>query len=329
MQLVEIPENPIPPNAIVELIRAERAELRVARWVEQPRAGLPCPGTVVIGNGRGEFIEKYAEVVDDLLRRGFAAVAFDWRGQGGSSRLLGDRRKGHIKDFSHYQLDLDALGATVLEPFCPKPWFAIGHSMGGAILIDHAARTDCLFERVVLSAPMMEVYGLKAVRAIRAMAAAASIFGLGAMYVPGGGRRSVMMQPFTGNLLTSDPRRYAAFSALVAAAPDLALGAPTQGWLHAAMRAMAAYTDLEFPRRIVTPVLVVACGADRVVETRATERFCTRLKAGRLIVIPHAEHEILMEQDRFRDQFWAAFDGFIPGTRSPTLATEPRRVMAG
>jgi lysophospholipase len=29
--------------------------------------------------------------------------------------------------------------------------------------------------------------------------------------------------------------------------------------------------------------------------------------------IPGALHEILMESDQFRDQFWVAFDAFIAG----------------
>ena len=50
---------------------------------ERPR------GTVVLLTGRGEFIEKYAtEVVGELLERGFAVVALDWRGQGLSDRPL-------------------------------------------------------------------------------------------------------------------------------------------------------------------------------------------------------------------------------------------------
>ena len=39
-----------------------------------------------------------------------------------------------------------------------------------------------------------------------------------------------------------------------------------------------------------------------------------RLRAGSHLVIPGARHEILMEQDRYREQFWAAFDAFVPGT---------------
>jgi hypothetical protein len=31
-------------------------------------------------------------------------------------------------------------------------------------------------------------------------------------------------------------------------------------------------------------------------------------------VIAGSKHEILQEQDRYRAQFWAAFDAFVPGT---------------
>ena len=63
----------------------------------------------------------------------------------------------------------------------------------------------------------------------------------------------------------------------------------------------------------MTPTLVIAAGADRVTDTRATERFASRLRAGRLIVVEGAEHELMVERDVFRDQFFAAFDAFIPG----------------
>jgi len=53
--------------------------LRFAIW--RPQNGLQ--GTVVLLGGRGEFIEKYAgELVGELLGRGYAVYALDWRGQG-------------------------------------------------------------------------------------------------------------------------------------------------------------------------------------------------------------------------------------------------------
>ena len=46
----------------------------------------------------------------------------------------------------------------------------------------------------------------------------------------------------------------------------------------------------------------------------AIEDFGTLLRTGSHLVVPGAQHEILMERDNFRSQFWAAFDAFVPGT---------------
>ena len=90
---------------------------------------------------------------------------------------------------------------------------------------------------------------------------------------------------------------------------------------------MEQFADPEYARRTLTPTLVIAAGGDRVVDTGAIERFAVRLKAGGLVVIPYARHEILMERDVFREQFWAAFDAFVPGTRDELVALEAAQEM--
>jgi lysophospholipase len=77
---------------------------------------------------------------------------------------------------------------------------------------------------------------------------------------------------------------------------------------------MKRFIDPRYAPKIRLPTLIIAAGADPVCATPATERFAARLKAGHAIVIPGARHEILMERDEIREQFWAAFDAFIPGT---------------
>ncbi|HUZ90610.1 MAG TPA: alpha/beta hydrolase, partial [Methylocella sp.] len=68
MELCEIPENPVPPGAIVSAIVArDDWTLRAARW----SCGADCAGTVAILPGRAEFIEKYFEVIGELLSRNF------------------------------------------------------------------------------------------------------------------------------------------------------------------------------------------------------------------------------------------------------------------
>jgi lysophospholipase len=312
MNLCLIAENPAPPGAIVSAIQAsDHWTLRAARW----SCGPECAGTVAILPGRAEFIEKYFEVAGELLSRGFDVAILDWRGQGLSGRLTADPLKGHITDFRAYGLDLDALAEQVLKPFCRPPYFALAHSMGAAIALAKARAGRSPFSRMVLSAPMIEIYGLTFPNTARRAARTLVWLGQGRRFVPRAGQRRYlpMLEHFEGNALTSDRRRHARTAAIIEAAPDLAIGDPTVGWIHAAFRFIRHFKDVDFPRRILTPVLIVAAGADRLVDTPATEEFASRLKAGKCITLAHARHEILMERDLFRELFWAAFDQFVPG----------------
>lgn len=317
MELIVTPENPVPPQGVVAAIRAaDGMILRVARW--HP-VGQPV-GTLLICSGRAQSIEQYFETIFELLQRQIVVVAFDWRGQGMSGRELSNPHKGHIDDFSLYERDLAALVEQVLDPFCPQPWFALGQSMGGAVLLAQARAGQCPFERLVLAAPLIDIYRLRYRQAVRLLVEGLDIIGFGGAFIPSGGRTTSLTRPFAGNPLTSDPQRYARNAAIVAAAPQFAVGAPTIGWVNAAFRRIEEFADPEYPRRTLTPILVVAAGADRVVDLAATERFATRLKAGHLVVIPYAQHEILAERDGLREQFWAAFDAFVPGTRDEVKA---------
>src|SRR5690606_29976355 len=87
----------------------------------------------------------------------FAVAIHDWRGQGGSHRPLPNPHKGHIRDFSEFDRDLAAFMERVVLPECPPPYFALAHSMGGNVLLRHSVMTGSWFERIVLSAPMIEL----------------------------------------------------------------------------------------------------------------------------------------------------------------------------
>ena len=278
---------------------------------------------MVICQGRAEFIEKYFETIGELLARKLCVVAFDWRGQGLSGRELSNRRKGHIDDFSIYERDLDALMQQIIDPFCPRPWFALAHSMGGAILLSQARAGRSPFARLAMTAPMIDLYGLHFPTLSRVTAEVLDAIGLGSAFIPGGTSQARLMRAFYQNVLTRDERRYKRCADVLAVEDRLALGDPTIGWINAAFRLMKDFADPEFPRRVTVPVLVFNAGADRVVSGRAIERFAQRLKAGRVITLPGAEHEILQERDEVRAQFWAAFDEFVPGSlvaRETTLS---------
>lgn len=317
MELHGTPDNPVPPGALVSAVGADDGVLlRIARW--SPEAS--SRGTVCVFTGRGEFIEKYFETIGELVARGFSVVAMDWRGQGLSARELPDPNKGHIDDFSLFERDLEALRKQVLQFLCPRPWYALAHSMGAAILLSQARAGASPFARLVLTAPMIAIAGALTRPSARAAVEIADAVGLGAAYAPGAKKTSSMTAPFEGNDLTSDPQRYARNAAVVAAAPQLAIGGPTIGWVNAALRLTRRLADPEFPRRTTTPTLIVAGADDHVVSTAATARFANRLKAGRMILVHGARHEILQETDATREQFWAAFDAFVPGGQEEAAA---------
>ena len=309
MNLFATPGNPIPPDPIVSAVRTEDGlTLRVARWLA-PRKSR---GTVTLAVGRSEFVEEYFEVVADLRDRQFDVVVFDWRGQGQSDHGPSRARTGHVDDFHAYQSDLVAVERQILWPFATRPWFALGHSMGAAILLDQAHAGLSPFERLVLTAPMVRL-PLRFHKTIAWVARVATLLGFGETMVPRGHEDSIFLRGFADNVLTSDRGRYDRIALAIKGQGGLALGAPTIGWLDAAFHAMARYGDPRFAVEIATPVLIVAAGADRIVDSRATERFSARLKTGRAITIADARHEVLLESDAIREQFWAAFDAFIPG----------------
>ena len=319
MDLVATPKNPIPLGVSIGFLKGKGGvPLRYARW----RSALKeRHGTVCIFPGRSEFIEKYFEVVGELRRRGFAVAVLDWRGQGGSGRLMRNSLKGHVKSFTDYEDDVARFMNEVALPDCPPPYYALAHSMGATVLLKAATMRGCWFSRMVLTAPMLEDR-----RACRCRRPRCRGSPPGCRYadwariaVPGGMKEYVANQTFEGNPLTGDHERFMRNLSVANAAPALAVGAPTIGWVRGALSAMAAVNSDRFPDRLRVPVLMLAAGDDRIVSSKAIELFANRLRVGTQILLRGSRHEILQERDLIREQFWAAFDAFVPGAVTSRL----------
>jgi lysophospholipase len=219
-----------------------------------------------------------------------------------------------VRSFSEYDIDLETFVQEIVLPDCPPPFFALGHSMGAAVLMRAAAHGHRWFDRMVLTAPLIRLVNIPMPSIAPTLVRTLRLMGLGGRYVPGGGPGSPSTMPFANNPVTSDPVRHARAAAVLEAEPALAIGAPTNAWMNAAFRAMAEIGNPNFAASVRQPMLLVACGRDQLVSTPAIEDFASRLRVGSHVILPGAKHEILMEQDYFRSQFWAAFDAFVPGT---------------
>lgn len=294
-----------PPGEVCVWLRtADGVRIRAAHW----KAG--AKGTVILFPGRTEYIEKYGPAAAEFARRGYAAAAVDWRGQGIADRLLDDPAPGHVLHFADYQKDVAALVDWLRAERMPERWYLVGHSMGGCIGL-RSIYEDLPVRAVTFSAPM---WGIKMQAAMRPVAwtfgALAPKVGLGARMTPSTSRVTYVVEaPFEDNLLTRDPEMFAFMQRQLHAHPELAIGGPTLQWLGAALFETRALMAMTPPKM---PCLTVLGLAERIVHKDAIRRRMATWPDAEFDIIADAEHELMMERlpirTRFFDMAAAHFD---------------------
>jgi len=312
MQLFETENNPVPDGATVGAVDTpDGVNLRYAHWQAVKR---PSKGTVLVLTGRTEFIEKYFETVADLRDRGFGVLVFDWRGQGGSTRMLDNPKKGYIEDFSQYGVDFNTILEEIALPDCVAPFYVLGHSTGSLVALLSEPKEKNRIQRMVLTSPMLALNGLPFRQStLKYLTGTATVLGLGEAFIEKG-QLTMETRPFNQNKLTSDLVRFQRSREFAIAYPELVIGGATIAWIYAACRAMDEIADPELRDQLSVPTLLVAAGDDHVVSADATEELGDYLPNASCLVIDNAKHEMLQERDEFREQLLAAFDAFVPGT---------------
>ena len=276
------------------------ARLRLAHW---PAMG-PARGTVLVFNGRSEYVEKFGPVAARLVAAGWHVVTLDWRGQGLSSRHHPEPLRGHVADFAEYQSDVAALIQFVQARGLPAPLHLLSHSMGGAIAL--RAIYDGL--PVVSSAFSAPMWGIRAFPLPQAMAArlATSLHGRGqgAMLTPTTTRAGYVLQAaFRWNMLTRDREMWHWMQQHMTQHPDLALGGPSITWLDAAFREMRALAREKAP---ALPAYTAIGTSERIISQRMVKQRMADWPQSHLDLYRRAEHEMMMELPLHRDRFHAA-----------------------
>ena len=286
------------PNVQAHWLTTEDGvRLRAAIW---PLAG--AQGTVLLFPGRTEYVEKYGEAARDLALRGFATLAIDWRGQGLADRPLADRMIGHVCDFHDYQADVRALVTMAKDLNLPQPFYMLAHSMGGCIGL-RSLINGLPVAAAAFSAPMWGIAIQPVLRPIaRPLAAMLKVMGLGTRPAPGTSRNTyVAISPFENNVLTKDAEMWRYMQRQVQERPELALGAPSIGWVSAAL---AECRSLALTPSPTVPVLTGLGSDERVVEKHPISERMKRWRNAGFREYPNAEHELMMEQPALRTQFF-------------------------
>ncbi|TKZ19257.1 alpha/beta hydrolase [Shimia litoralis] len=282
--------------------------IRIAHWRAPSEKG-----TILLFPGRTEFVEKYGRAAESFGQHGYSVLAIDWRGQGLADRFLTDPSTGHVGTFDDYQKDVAAALRAAQELDLPKPYFLIGHSMGGCIGL-RAVMSGLPVNAAVFSAPMWGILMSSVLRpAAWALGWVSKRAGLGHQYAPGTKQKTyVLAEPFEGNTLTKDPEMFRYMQDQVRSYPDLALGGPSMHWLHEALGEMKELARQPAPN---VPCVTFLGDQERIVDPTSIHDRMASWPNGSLRLLEHAEHEVMMEVPETRDQVFAECAAFFDSHR--------------
>lgn len=292
------------PGAAYWIHASDGVRLRVG--VFNPDA---TKGTVLMFPGRTEYVEKYGLAAGELAQRGYATIVIDWRGQGLADRILDDARVGHVDIFADYQKDVDAMVAAAHELDLPKPFYLIGHSMGGCIGL-RSLHEGLDVNASAFTGPM---WGIRIAPYLRPMAWALGrmmpVLGQGHRLPPGRVVDSyVLTAPFEGNQLTTDFAMFDMMRQQLRAHPELALGGPSFVWLREALDEMLSLSKMPAPE---TPSNVFLGTNERIVDAGRIEDRMESWANATLHMMQDGEHEVLMEGLAMRTSIFDTIaDGF-------------------
>lgn len=265
-------------------------------------------GTVLISHGFTETAEKYQECIYYFLQMHYNVLAFEHCGHGYSYRLVDDPCLVHVDNFHRYVDDLLAAAKVAREQQPRLPLYLFAHSMGGGIGAAALAEEPGLFQKAVLTSPMIrpQTGGLPWAAA-RAMARGLCLAGKAAEYLPG-------HHAFDGKETFADSasaceERFVYYSQKRCATPLYQMSGASCGWLDQAA-ALSHFVLTEGCKKITTPVLLFQAENDGYVNAAAQEEFARKVHA-KLVKIPGAKHEIYNSGSATLTGYWQQIFAFF------------------
>lgn len=270
-------------------------------------------GSILFLNGRGDYLEKYTETLEDFAARGWLTESFDWRGQGGSGRFVPDMPLlGHAEDFALWLEDLGDYSADWQER-TPGPHVMIGHSMGGHLLLRALAEGRVRADAAILIAPMLGLVANGVPHAIgRSIARTMCALGMSKRQIWPDRRNIPALEAAVRGRLTHSNDRFEKEQGFRFAQPELAIDAPSWGWLKAAYQSIDALAQPRLLESLNIPIFILATRSDRLVLASAIEQAGLRLPQAHVHFYgDEAAHEILRESDAVRNDALARIDAFL------------------
>lgn len=246
-------------------------------------------------HGLAEHSGRYEGPARHFAARGYTGYALDCRGHGRSPG-----RRVHVSSFDEYVSDLRTVEALVRARHPDLSLFLVGHSLGGLIVLLHALRSPGGRPGIVVNSPFLGIHPDSKPPAILRLAAR-----LLAAVVP----RVLLPSGVDPRFVSRDPDVVAAY-----AADPLVSSWVSAGWAAALL---AAFADAHRQAASLgVPALVMASGADRLVDTGATRRWVSQAPSAlvELVVWDNLYHESFNEPEK--QQVFAKMESWLEARRA-------------
>ena len=268
-------------------------------------------GVIVISHGFTESVKKFTESVYYMLQAGYEVWGIDHRGHGRSHRENVNPYVVHVERFWDYVLDLKHLTEKHVRPAAGSlPVYLYCHSMGGCIGAWTIEAYPQLFDKEVLSSPML---GLSFGRIpVPVMYLGATVKGLGE-------KRKEPMNPVTSFAAEPDfaascdssECRYLYYHRKRLADRHLQTTSPSIQWGKEAVKACARVCSKRETARVSIPVLLCQAGEDTVVKNASQDLFVSRVRGCEKYLVPGMKHELYMTDSPVLIPYWEKVFAFL------------------
>ncbi len=281
-----------------------------ALYYEHYRADAP-KGVVVVSHGFTESIRKFHEAVYYMLQAGYEVWGLDHHGHGLSYRLNDNPYVVHAERFDDYVQDLRCLTEKLVRPAAGSlPVYLYCHSMGGCIGARTIEQAPTLFDKAVLSSPMLGLsFGKVPVPVVYL---GASLKGMGEKRKePLSPVEAFAAEPDFENSCDSSRCRYLYYHDMRLKDRRLQTSAASINWGKQAVLACARTVSKRETAKIRIPVLLCQAGNDTVVKNASQDLFASRVKGCELYRVPGMKHELYMTDSPVLIPYWEKVFSFL------------------
>lgn len=253
---------------------------------------------VVLVHGFSESAEKYVEMIYYFLQAGYRVYIPELRGHGRSVRATEDLSMVHIRRYEQYLEDLLYFTENIIKKENPgMPYYLYAHSMGGGVGAAFLEKNPDVFQKAVLSSPMIRpLTGQVPFGAAYAIARLMAGVGKGMRYAAGQ-HAFRGDETFEGSAAVSRIR-YEYYREKRIKEKLFQTSGASYTWLREAARMSADVLKKKNCRKIRAKVLVFRALQDDLVSGAAQEKFVRQVSGARLISVAETKHEIYMATDK-------------------------------